>query len=433
MPTVAIVGRPNVGKSTFFNKISGKRLAIVQDEPGVTRDRIYAQAEWRGFNFTMIDTGGIDLKSDDAVVKSIFKQASEAIETADIILMIVDGKEGLMPADHDAAAVLRASKKPVILAVNKLDNFDTSGIYEFYKLGLGEPFPFSAEQGLNTGDLLDVIVSHFPQTAAEEDKGIKIAVVGKPNAGKSSLVNRLLGKERVIVSDIAGTTRDAIDTPFQYGGKDYVIIDTAGIRRKRSIEDASVESYSVLRAFEAVRRADVAVLILDAGQEISEQDARIAGYIDEWGKPSVVVINKWDLIEKDTFTIEKFNEKLKTEFAFMSYFKSVTISAKTGQRVDRLMSLVEEAFQNSNRRIATGMLNDIINDAIATTEPPSYKGRKLKINYSAQTGVCPPAFTLKVNDAKLIHFSYLRYLENSIRAAADFSGTPIKITAKNNE
>lgn len=433
MPIVAIVGRPNVGKSTFFNKITGKRLAIVQDEPGVTRDRIYAPAEWRGYNFTLADTGGIVLKGGDDITRSVYKQAEEAIAGADVILMIVDGKEGLMPADYDAASVLRSSKKPVVLAVNKLDNFDTSGIYEFYKLGLGEPFPFSAEQGLNLGDLLDKIVEHFPKEEADGEKGIRIAVVGKPNAGKSSLVNRILGKERVIVSETAGTTRDAIDTPFKYDGRDYIIIDTAGIRRKRSVEEASVESYGVLRAFEAVRRADIAVLMLDAGEEVSEQDARIAGFIDEWGKPSVIAVNKWDLIEKDTFTIEKYNESLKREFAFMSYFKNLTISAKTGQRVDKLMELIGEAYANAGRKIQTGLLNDIIGDAVATAEPPSYRGRKLKISYSSQTGVYPPAFTLKVNDASLMHFSYLRYLENSIRAAADFSGTPIRIKVKSDD
>lgn len=432
MPIVAIVGRPNVGKSTFFNKMSGKRLAIVQDEPGVTRDRIYADAEWCGYNFTMIDTGGIDLRSGGDMPKAIFRQASEAIELADVIVMMTDGKEGLMPADYDAAEILRGCKKPVILVVNKLDNFDTDALYDFYKLGLGEPFPLSAEQGLNTGDLLDKIVAYFTKSEAAEEKGVKIAVVGKPNAGKSSLVNRLLGKERVIVSDTAGTTRDAIDTPFIYGGRDYVIIDTAGIRRKRSIESASVESYSVLRAFEAIRRADVAVLVLDAAEEISEQDTRIAGYIHDSMKPSVIAVNKWDLIEKDTFTIEKYNTALQKEFAFMSYFKSITISAKTGRRADKLMDIVDEAYASAGRRIPTGALNDIINAAIATTEPPSYKGRKLKITYSAQAGVYPPVFVMKVNDAKLMHFSYLRYLENSIRAAADFSGTPIKIVLRNN-
>ncbi len=432
MPIVAIVGRPNVGKSTFFNKMSGTRLAIVQDEPGVTRDRIYADVEWCGYNFTMVDTGGIDLKATDDITKAIFAQAAEAIDVADVIVMMTDGREGLMPADYDAAGVLRGCNKPVILVVNKLDTADTSAMYDFYKLGLGEPFALSAEQGLNTGDLLDVIVSHFPKSAAREEKGLKIAVVGKPNAGKSSLVNRLVGKERMIVSNVAGTTRDAIDTPFTRNGKDYIIIDTAGIRRKRSIEDASVESYSVLRAFEAIRRADVAILVLDAGEDISEQDTRIAGFIHENLKPSVIAINKWDKVEKDTFTIEKYNEALSREFAFMSYFKSITMSALTGQRTDKLLETAEDAYANAGRRISTGALNDIINAAAATTEPPSYKGRKLKIMYSAQAAVYPPTFVLKVNDSRLLHFSYQRYLENSIRAAADFTGTPIKVVLKNN-
>jgi GTP-binding protein len=431
-PIVAIVGRPNVGKSTFFNKTTGTRIAIVQDEPGVTRDRLYADAEWRGRAFTLADTGGIELKSADAFFPKMLKQAEEAIRGSDLALLFVDYRAGVTAADFDAAAFLRKTGKPVILVVNKVDNFAGLDLSDFFALNLGEPFPISSEHGLNTGDLLDKILETLPEKGFEdaENAALKIAVAGKPNAGKSSLVNRILKKERVIVSEVAGTTRDAIDTPFSCNGKDYVIIDTAGIRRKRSVDEGTVESYGVLRAFEAIRRCDVAVLVLDAGEELSEQDLKIAGFIDEQGKPSVIALNKWDKIEKDAFTIERYRRQLETDLAFMKYHKSVTISALTGQRTDKLINLIDEVYANASKRVTTGLLNDIINNAVATAEPPSYKGRKLKIRYSSQTGVCPPAFVLKVNDAGLTHFSYLRYLENSIRAAVDFSGTPIRITMR---
>jgi GTP-binding protein len=427
-PLVAIVGRPNVGKSTFFNKITGRRAAIVQDEPGVTRDRIYGDAEWCGREFTLVDTGGIDLRARDVIFSQMLRQAGEAIAAADLVLLFTDGRAGLTPDDRDAADFLRRTGKPVMLVVNKTDDFKTADVSDFYRLGLGEPFPISAEHGLNTGDLLDKIVAALPAAPADvSDGGLKIAIVGKPNAGKSSLVNRLLGRERVIVTDIAGTTRDAIDTPFTYKGGAYTLIDTAGIRRKRSVEEGTVESYGVLRAWEAVRRCDVAVLVVDASKDLSEQDTRIAGFIDEQGKPFVAALNKWDAIEKDAHTVESYNAVLSETFAFIKYLKSVTISALTGQRTDKLMETVAAVYSSACRRITTGVLNDIINNAVAVNEPPSYKGRKLKIMYASQSGVCPPTFILKVNDASLVHFSYLRYLENSIRAAADFSGTPIRI------
>jgi len=430
-PIIAIVGRPNTGKSTFFNKTTGTRIAIVQNEPGVTRDRIYADAEWRGRYFTLADTGGIDLKSGDAFFPKMLKQAEEAIRGAELALLFTDYRDGVTASDYDAANFLRKIGKPVILVVNKVDKFSDVDLSDFYALNMGEPVPISAEHSLNTGDLLDKILEMLPETEIDEQtEALKIAVVGKPNAGKSSLVNRILKRERVIVSEVAGTTRDAVDTPFTYNGRDYIIIDTAGIRRKRSVEEGTVESYSVLRAFEAVRRCAAAVLVLDAGEEISDQDLKIASFIDEQGKPSVIALNKWDIIEKDTFTIEKYKASLNENLAFMKYFKSLTISALTGQRVDKMMELINEAHANASKRITTGLLNDIINNAVATTEPPSFKGRKLKIMYSSQTGTNPPAFVLKVNDSGLMHFSYLRYLENSIRAAVDFSGTPIKISIR---
>ncbi|GHV00470.1 GTPase Der [Clostridia bacterium] len=432
-PIIAIIGRPNVGKSTFFNKMTGTRIAIVQDEPGVTRDRIYADAEWRGRRFTLVDTGGIELKSGDAFFPKMLKSTEEAVRGADLALLFTDYKDGVTAADFDAAQFLRKSGKPAILVVNKADNFAGLDVSDFYALNLGEPFPISSEHGLNTGDLLDKILDMLPERGFDdaESGALKIAVVGKPNAGKSSLVNRILKKDRVIVSEIPGTTRDAVDTLFSYNGKDYVIIDTAGIRRKRSVDEGTVESYGVLRAFEAIRRCDVAVLVLDAGEPLSEQDLKIAGFIDEQGKPSVIALNKWDIIEKDTFTIERYNQTLEADLAFMKYYKALTISALTGQRTEKLMELIDVVHANASKRVTTGLLNDIINNAVATTEPPSFKGRRLKILYASQTGVCPPAFVLKVNDSGLVHFSYLRYLENSIRAAVDFSGTPIKIVARN--
>ena len=427
---IAIVGRPNVGKSTFFNKVIGRKLSITENRPGVTRDRIYASAEWRGKPFTLVDTGGIELKSEDVMWKQIASQAKLAVETADVILFFVDGKEGLTSSDYDVADYLRRSRKPVVLVVNKLDEYSQDKLFEFYSLGLGEPFGISAEHSRGIGDVLDEAVSSFEEGEEEESDALRIAVVGKPNAGKSSLVNRILGEERTIVTDIAGTTRDAIDTPFERDGEKYVIIDTAGIRRKRSVED-NVEYYSVLRAFDAVRRADVAVLVVDAVEGLTEQDVRIIGMVHEEGKPSVIVMNKWDLVEKDTHTIETFETKLKEDLKFMDYFKSVYISAKTGQRAEKVLKLAREAYDHAHFRIPTGALNDLLMDAMRISEPPSYQGRRLKLYYASQVSVAPPLFVLMVNDETLLHFSYARYLENVIRQAYDFSGTPIRIQVRN--
>ena len=403
---IAIVGRPNVGKSTFFNKVIGRKLSITENRPGVTRDRIYASAEWRGKPFTLVDTGGIELKSEDVMWKQIASQAKLAVETADVILFFVDGKEGLTSSDYDVADYLRRSRKPVVLVVNKLDEYSQDKLFEFYSLGLGEPFGISAEHSRGIGDVLDEAVSSFEEGEEEGGDALRIAVVGKPNAGKSSLVNRILGEERPIVTDIAGTTRDAIDTPFERDGEKYVIIDTAGIRRKRSVED-NVEYYSVLRAFDAVRRADVAVLVVDAVEGLTEQDVRIIGMVHEEGKPSVIVMNKWDLVEKDTHTIETFEAKLKEDLKFMDYFKSVYISAKTGQRAEKVLKLAREAYDHAHFRIPTGALNDLLMDAMRISEPPSYQGRRLKLYYASQVSVAPPLFVLMVNDEtlSLIHIS----------------------------
>lgn len=433
-PLVAIVGRPNVGKSTFFNKICGKRISIVKDVPGVTRDRIYADVEWCGYNFTMVDTGGIELKSDDAMFKHIYRQAAAAIELADVILFFADAKSGIVSSDYDVAEILRKTKKPVILVVNKLDNFELEKTYDFYSLGLGEPFGISCEQSLGLGDLLDEVVKNFDvREESEEDFSLKIAVVGRPNVGKSSLVNKLLGFERVIVSDVAGTTRDAIDTPFRYNEKNYTIIDTAGMRRKRAIEDESVEDYSVMRTIAAIARADVVLTVFDSSEEISEQDVRIAGYVHEQGKPNVIIMNKWDKVEKDAYTIESKTAELTSAIAFMNYYKTIFVSAMTGQRVEKIMSMIDAVYINASQRISTGILNDVVSEAVAMTEPPSHSGRRLKILYVTQPETNPPTFVFFVNDEKLVHFSYKRYLENSLRKAFDFSGTPIKLLFKSSK
>ena len=428
-PLIAIIGRPNVGKSTFFNRVAGRKISITENRPGVTRDRIYADAEWRGKPFTLIDTGGIELKSMDDMWRQIAAQASLAIDTADVILFFTDGREGLTSSDYDVAEILRRSGKPVILAVNKIDDYSPDKLFEFYSLGLGEPFAVSSEHSRGVGDLLYKAVEQFAAEESTEDDSLKIAFVGKPNAGKSSLVNKILGQERTIVTPVAGTTRDAIDTPFERDGKKYTIIDTAGIRRKRSVED-DVEYYSVLRAFDAVRRADVAVLVVDAEEGLTEQDVKIIGFVHEENKPSVIVMNKWDLIEKDTHTVLKFEEKLKEDLKFMDYYKSVYISAKTGQRVDKVLSLAEEVYAHAGYRVPTGALNDLLMDAMRVNEP-SYLGRRMKLFYASQPAVFPPTFVLMVNDEKLLHFSYERYLENVIRDAYDFSGTPVKIIVRN--
>lgn len=428
-PLIAIVGRPNVGKSTFFNKVAGRKISITEDRPGVTRDRLYADAEWRGKVFTMVDTGGIETRSEDTMWKEIKKQAEIAIDTADVILFFVDGKEGLTSSDYDVADILRRSKKTVVLVVNKIDEFSEDKVFEFYSLGLGEPYPVSAEHGKGIGDVLDEAVSLFDTADIEEDGSIKIAVVGKPNAGKSSLVNKLLGFERSIVTDIAGTTRDAIDTKFTYEGREYTLIDTAGIRKKSKVED-DVEYYSVMRAFDAVRRADVCLLVVDCTEGLTEQDTKIIGYVHEQGKPSVIVMNKWDLIEKDSNTINTFQKKIEEDLKFMDYFKSIYISAKTGQRTEKILSIVDEVYANANKRVPTGILNDLISDTIRANEPPSYNGRRLKVYYTSQVSVAPPTFVLFVNSVDLMHFSYERFLENTIRKNFDFFGTPIKILTR---
>ncbi len=433
-PIVAIVGRPNVGKSTLFNKITGKKIAIVEDKPGVTRDRIYADAEWCGHNFTLIDTGGIELKSEDEMWRHIKKQAEIAIETADVILLLCDVKSEITASDYDVADMLRRSRKPVVLAVNKLDNYKPERLFEYYNLGLGEPFGISCEQALGLGDMLDEVCSYLDKVEEEETEGeaIKIAVVGKPNAGKSSLVNKLLGYDRTIVSNISGTTRDAIDTPFTVNGQNYILIDTAGIRKKKAV-DEDVEYYSVIRALGAVRRADVCLVVVDSKEGLSEQDVKICGYVHEQGKPSVIVMNKWDLIEKDTNTINEFNKKLDCDLAFMDYYKSVYVSALSGQRVKNILAVAMESYENAHRRITTGTLNDLIGDAVRTIDPPSKKGKRLKIYYSTQDDVCPPRFVVFVNDSELVHFSYKRYLENVLRKAFDFSGTPVRILFRNRD
>lgn len=429
-PLVALVGRPNVGKSTFFNRVVGKRLSIVENFPGVTRDRLYADAEWCGKFFTLVDTGGLELKSTDEMWMHIQQQAEIAIETADVIIFFTDAKTGLTSADYDVAMKLRKSGKPVVLAVNKLDNYDPAKLYEFYNLGLGEPYGISAEHSTGIGDLLDEVTSYFKDDGSTADDGsIKIAIVGKPNAGKSSLCNKILGFNRTIVSDIAGTTRDAIDTPFEFNGKKFTLIDTAGIRKKKNVEE-DVEYYSVLRALGAIRRADVSVIMVDAEVGLTEQDVKICGYVHEQNKPSVLVMNKWDLIEKDTHTIEKFNAKLQEDLKFMNYLVTLYVSAKTGQRTEKLLSLVEKVYDNARKRISTGQLNDLIYDAVRANEPPSVNGKRLKITYCTQSGVEPPTFLLFVNEAGLMHFSYKRYLENCIRNAYDFSGTPIYIQTR---
>ena len=432
-PLVAIVGRPNVGKSTFFNKVVGKKISIVEDMPGVTRDRLYADAEWCGHKFTLVDTGGLELKSNDEMWEHIKKQAEIAIETADVIILFADAKTGLSMSDEDVALKLRKSDKPIVLAVNKLDNYNPEKLYEFYNLGLGEPFGISAEHGNGIGDLLDEVVSYFDKSASDEEDGsLKLAVVGKPNAGKSSLCNKLLGFDRTIVSDVAGTTRDAIDTKFVYNDDIFTLIDTAGIRKKKSVEE-DIEYYSVLRALGAIRRADVCIMMIDASKGITEQDVKILGYIHEQGKPSVIVMNKWDLIEKDTHTINEFNNVLKEQLKFMDYFLPIYVSAKTGLRTDKILSLASKVFENANRRITTGQLNDLILDCVRASEPPSMNGKRLKIKYVTQITAIPPSFVFFVNETALMHFSYRRYLENCIRKAYDFSGTPIKILVRESE
>lgn len=432
-PIVAIVGRPNVGKSTFFNRMVGKRISIVEDIPGSTRDRIYADVEWLNNKFILVDTGGIEPFSHDIILAQMRRQAELAIETADVILFFVDAKEGLIPSDEEVAELLRKAKKPIILIVNKVDtasNPDT--FYDFYSLGLGEPLAISSSQGLGMGDMLDEIVKHFPSSFIDDEKDdvIKIAVVGKPNAGKSSIVNAILKEERVIVSEEPGTTRDAVDTPFTLEGEQYVIIDTAGIRRKSRIDDETIERYSVIRALAAIRRCDVALIVIDVSEGMTEQDTKIAGYVHEEGKASIIIVNKWDLVEKETNTMDQYRKRIQEDLSFMSYVPSLFISAKTGQRVDKIIEQVKYVYEKTSFRITTGTLNDTLFDAMSITEPPSDKGRRLKIYYCTQVAVRPPTFVLFVNDPNLMHFSYQRYLENYLRKTFDLKGTPIKLIVR---
>lgn len=426
---VAIVGRPNVGKSTLFNKIAGRKISITENRPGVTRDRIYALANWRDKNFYIVDTGGIELKSEDNMWKEILIQADIAIDMAQVIILLVDGRQELTATDYDVAHKLRRSKKPVLLAVNKIDTFSEDKIFDFYSLGLGTPYAISAEHSQGIGDLLDATMPYLEAEKLDDTESLKIAVVGKPNAGKSSLVNRILGTERSIVTDIAGTTRDAIDTPFTHNDNKYLLIDTAGIRRKRSVYD-NIEYYSVLRALEAIRRADVCLAVIDSEQGITEQDVKILGYIHEQGKPSVIVMNKWDLIAKDTHTINQFEAQLYEHLKFMDYYQSTYISAKTGQRTEKVLHFVQEVYKNANFRVTTGTLNDLILSAVRANEPPATGGKRLKVYYASQPAVCPPTFVLSCNDEALMHFSYKRYLENILRRSFNFKGTPIKIIVR---
>lgn len=426
---LCIVGRPNVGKSTLFNRIVGKKIAITEDQPGVTRDRIYSEGEWLGNYFTVIDTGGLEPENEDTMMSNIQKQAQVAIETADVILFVVDGIEGLTNTDREIATILRRSGREIIVAVNKIDNpKNVSNMYEFYELGFGEPMTISSEQSLGLGDLLDEVVKYFPEEKmdSEEEDLIKVTLIGKPNVGKSSLINNILGEERVIVTNIPGTTRDAIDSHFQYEENKYVFIDTAGLRRKRSI-DENVERYSVIRTLTAVDRADICILVIDALEGITEQDTKIAGYAHDNGKAMIIAINKWDLVEKENSTYREFEKSIRETLGFMTYAPIVFISALTGQRIPKLMDLLNVVNNNYNLRISTGVLNDIINQAVLMNQPPSEKGRRCKIYYGTQASVQPPTFVIFINDKELMHFSYERYLENQIRTHFGFAGTPIKL------
>ena len=428
-PIVAIVGRPNVGKSTLFNVIAGDSIAIVKDTPGVTRDRIYADCSWLNYNFTLIDTGGIEPDSSDVILSQMRDQAQIAIDTADVIIFLVDVRQGLTDADGKVADMLRRSQKPVVLCVNKVDSFKKmeADVYEFYNLGIGDPIPVSASNHQGVGDLLEAVSDHFKKDGSEsdDDDRPRIATVGRPNVGKSSIVNRLVGEKRVIVSDIAGTTRDAIDTPLKRNGREYILIDTAGLRRKSKIHE-DLERYSIIRTVTAVERADVVVMVIDAAEGVAEQDAKIAGIAHERGKGVIIAVNKWDAVEKDDKTIYKMTEKIKQTLAYMPYAEFVFISAKTGQRLDKLFELIDMIIENQSMRIATGVLNEILAEAVAMQQPPSDKGRRLKIFYMTQISVKPPTFVVFVNDKKLMHYSYTRYIENQIRNAFGFRGTPLR-------
>lgn len=429
LPIVAVVGRPNVGKSTLFNKLVGKRLSIVEDTPGVTRDRIYSECEWRNRKFMVVDTGGIEPDSEDVILSQMRKQAEVAIERADVIVLLTDMKMGLTAGDYDVAEMLRKSGKPVVLCVNKCDSVGEppAEFYEFYGLALGDPIPISAAHGHGSGDMLDEIFRYFPEDTGEDydEEYVRVAVIGKPNVGKSSLINRIAGEERVIVSDIAGTTRDATDTVVENEHGKYVFIDTAGIRRKSKVLE-KIEHYSVLRAYMAVDRSDVCVIMIDASVGFTEQDSKVAGYAHEQGKACIVAVNKWDAVEKSTGTMEEFRNKLKEDFSFMSYVPFIFISAKTGQRVEKLFDMINDANRQNSMRISTGMLNDVLSYATTRVQPPSDKGRRLKIYYMTQPSTRPPTFVIFVNRADLFHFSYQRYLENQIRQTFGLEGTPIR-------
>ncbi len=428
-PLVAIVGRPNVGKSTLFNALAGDKISIVQDTPGVTRDRIYADVEWLNHNFTIVDTGGIEPESNDIILKSMREQAQIAIDTADVIMFITDVRQGLVDADNKVADMLRRSGKPVVLVVNKVDSFEKfmPDVYEFYNLGLGDPNPVSAASMLGMGDMLDNVVSHFDESAEEdeEDDRPRIAIIGKPNVGKSSIINKLLGEDRVIVSDIAGTTRDAVDTEIIRNGKEYIFIDTAGLRRKSKIKE-DIERYSIIRTVSAVERCNVAVLVIDAEEGITDQDTKIAGIAHERGKGMIIAVNKWDAIEKNNKTVNEYTEKIRNKLSYMPYAELMFISAKTGQRLNKLFETIDAVIENHALRIATGVLNEIMAEAVALNQPPSDKGKRLRLYYITQVSVKPPTFVIFVNDKELMHFSYTRYIENKIREAFGFKGTPLK-------
>ena len=428
-PIVAIVGRPNVGKSTLFNMIAGERIAIVKDTPGVTRDRIYAEVSWLNHNFTLMDTGGIEPETSNQMLRSMREQAEMAIEMADVVMFVVDVQQGVLDADYKVADMLRKAHKDIVLVVNKVDNYDKMlpDVYEFYNLGIGDPHPISSLNKMGLGDMLDEVAKHFPEDAdTEEDDEIpRIAIVGKPNVGKSSLVNKLLGEDRVIVSDIAGTTRDAVDTRVKWQGKDYIFIDTAGLRRKGKVKE-EIERYSVIRTVTAVERADVVIVMIDASEGVTEQDAKIAGIAHERGKGVIIAVNKWDAIEKNDKTIYKHTNRIREVLAYMPYAELVFISAKTGLRISRMFETIDAVIENQTLRIQTGVLNEILSEAVAMQQPPSDKGKRLKIYYMTQVAVKPPTFVIFVNDKELMHFSYTRYLENKIRDAFGFAGTSLK-------
>lgn len=432
-PIVAVVGRPNVGKSTLFNTLAGERISIVQDTPGVTRDRIYADVSWLNYNFTLIDTGGIEPDSKDIIISQMREQAQIAIDTADVIMFLVDVRQGLQDADGKVADMLRRSNKPVVLVVNKVDDFDKfmPDVYEFYNLGIGEPFPISASSKLGLGDMLDEVVKYFPQNDKEEedDDRPRVAIVGKPNVGKSSLVNKLAQKDRVIVSNIAGTTRDAIDTEIRYNGKEYVLIDTAGIRRKSKIKE-EIERFSIIRAVTAVERADVVLIVIDATEGVSEQDAKIAGIAHERGKGIIICVNKWDAVEKNNDSVKEYTQKIRQILSFMPYAEILFISALTGQRLPKIFETMDAVIENNSMRVGTGVLNEIVAEAVAMQQPPTDKGKRLKIYYITQVSVKPPTFVIFVNDKNLMHFSYTRYLENRIRDTFGFAGTSLKFIVR---